>query len=175
MLLAADHVATERLLTDSGVPQVLLGNSFYAELFTGQLSSCLKHGFVGAVGDVEISLAARSDYAEAAAEVLALDRHQGAVYELGGETVTKTGLAEVITAATGRQVSYVNLPADQYQVALEGAGLTARLPYILANIDRGIGLGELQVDNGHLEKLLGRSATPPTEVFADTAAAASQR
>ncbi len=166
MTLAADHVATERLLAESGVPYVLLRNSFYVELYTQQLPAYLDHGFTGAAGAGKLSLATRSDYAEAAAAALTADGHDGAVLELGGQTVTKTELAAIMSAVTGRDITYVDLPVDSYQAALESAGLPQPMAVLLADIDRGTSVGDLHVDSGDLERLLGRPPTPLADAFA---------
>ncbi len=44
--LAADHQATEQLLRDSGVPYVLLRNSWYHENYTDQLPAFLAQGVI---------------------------------------------------------------------------------------------------------------------------------
>ncbi len=84
LLLAEEHAATERVLAASGVPHVLLRNSWYLENYTAQLPTYLEHGVAGAAGSGRVSAAARRDFAEAAATVLIEDGHAGAVYELGG-------------------------------------------------------------------------------------------
>lgn len=86
--LAPEHVTTEALLRDSGVPHVLLRNGWYTENYTGSIAAEVAHGAViGSAGEGRISAATRADYAEAAAAVLAADTPQaGKVYELAGDT-----------------------------------------------------------------------------------------
>jgi NAD(P)H dehydrogenase (quinone) len=115
-----------------------------------------------------VSAATRADYAEAAAAVLAGQGHAGAVYELGGEPFTMAELAEVISAATGRTVTYTDLPPEQYQAVLVGAGLPEEMAAMVADGDRGIAAGELLVEGDDLKRLLGRAPTP----LADAVAAA---
>ena len=58
--LAADHQATEQLLRDSGVPYVLLRNSWYHENYTDRLPAFLAQGAIpGSAGEGRISAAAR--------------------------------------------------------------------------------------------------------------------
>ncbi|WP_371814177.1 NmrA family NAD(P)-binding protein [Phycicoccus sp. HDW14] len=83
--LAAEHVATEQVIRDSGLPWVFLRNSWYLENYTPQVPTYLEHGAVlGAAADGRISAATRADYADAAAAVL-LDAEAtgGTVHELG--------------------------------------------------------------------------------------------
>jgi NAD(P)H dehydrogenase (quinone) len=168
LLAMQDHRATERLLAEAGISHALLRNCWYLENYTGQLPVYLERGLVGAAGAGKVSAATRADYAEAAAAVLAGEGHAGAVYELGGEPFTMAELAQVISAATGRTVTYTDLPVEQYQAVLVGAGLPEEMAAMVADGDRGVAAGELLVEGDDLERLLGRPPTP----LADAVAAA---
>jgi NAD(P)H dehydrogenase (quinone) len=173
LLLAADHRGTEELLAASGVPHTLLRNAWYFENYTPQLPVYLEHGIVGSVGTARISAAARADYAEAAAAVLTGEGHEGAIYELGGASFTMAELAEVVSTATGRTVTYTDLPVEQYAQVLVAAGLPEPVAAVFADGDRGAAAGELLVDGSDLEKLIERTPTPLADVV--TAAAAQLR
>lgn len=166
LLLAEEHLATEKALAGSGIAYVLLRNGWYIENYTGQLPVYLEHGIAGAAGNGQVSAAARADYAEAAAAVLAGDGHAGAVYELGGEPFTMTDLADAVSAATGRTVSYTDLPVEQYAAVLVGAGLPEPVAAVFADGDRGVAEGELFTDGNDLEKLIGRAPTSLTDALA---------
>lgn len=161
MQLAAEHHATEEALSASGLPYALLRNGWYLENYTDQLSSYLEHGTVlGSAGDGRVSAATRADYARAAAAVLLRDDQSGKVYELGGDVAfTLSELAEEVSAAAGRPVSYRDLPVNEYAELLVGAGLPAGYAAILADSDQGIARGELLVTSGDLRRLLGRPTT----------------
>jgi NAD(P)H dehydrogenase (quinone) len=173
LLLAADHRGTEELLAASGVPHTLLRNAWYFENYTTRLPVYLEHGIVGSVGAARISAAARADYAEAAAAVLTGEGHEGAIYELGGASFTMAELAEVVSTATGRTVTYTDLPVEQYAQVLVAAGLPEPVAAVFADGDRGAAAGELLVDGSDLEKLIERTPTPLADVV--TAAAAQVR
>lgn len=163
LALAAEHRATEELLAASGLPHALLRNSWYLENYTGQLPTVLEHGTVlGAAGEGRVSAATRADYADAAAVVLAGDgdRHEGAVYELGGDDAfTLGGLAETVARVTGREVAYRDLSVADYTAVLVAAGLPEGYAGVLADSDRGIGEGALFTDSGDLSRLVGRPTT----------------
>jgi NAD(P)H dehydrogenase (quinone) len=171
LLLAEEHRATEQLLAESGVPHALLRNSWYTENYTAQLPVYLEHGITGAAGDGAVSAATRADYAAAAAAVVATDGHAGAVYELGGAPFTMTELAQVVSAATGRTVTYTDLPVEQYQQVLVGAGLPEPVAAVLADGDRGVAAGELLVEGDDLARLLGRAPTSLADAVAAAATA----
>jgi NAD(P)H dehydrogenase (quinone) len=163
LVLAQEHAATERALTGSGLPYSLLRNGWYLENYTDQLATTLERGLIGATGGGRISAAARADYAEAAAEVLTGEGHENTVYELGGEPVTLTELAAVISAESGREVRYTDLPAEDYVRALLDAGLPEPYARLLADSDRGAAQGALEVSPDDLTKLIGRAPTTATE------------
>ena len=162
LAIGQEHRATEAALADSGVPHILLRNSWYIDNYTAQLPAYLQHGIVGAAADGRISGATRADYAEAAAAVLAEDSHTGAVYELGGPAFTMPELAEVVSGAAGQTVTYSDLSLEDYQAFLVRAGLPEPAAASIADLDRAVADGELYVDTSDLEKLLGRSATSLT-------------
>ena len=166
LALAQDHRGTEELLAGSAVPYALLRNSWYLENYTRQLPVYLEHGITGAAGDGRISAATRADYAEAAAAVLTGEDHENAVLELGGPAFTMAELAAAVSAATGQQVTYTDLPVEQYRQVLAGAGLPEPVAAMLADNDRGVAAGELFVDSADLEELLGRPATPLADALA---------
>ena len=159
MLLAVEHLATERELAASGVPHVLLRNGWYLENYTEQLETFLAHGIAGSAGTGKVSAAARLDFAEAAATVLTEDGHAGATYELGGAAFTLPELAAAVSTATGKTVTYTDLPVEAYEQVLVAAGVPAPMARILADSDRGLAQGELFVDGSDLEKLIGRQPT----------------
>ena len=165
MKLADEHIATEEILRDSGVPFVLLRNGWYLENYTGQLPVQVQHGAVfGSAGDGRVSAAARADYAAAAAAVLLQEDQGGKVYELGGDNAfTLSELAGEVSAASGKPVTYKDLPAEQYTQVLVDAGLPEPYAAILADSDLGIARGDLLVTSGDLSALLGRPTTPLRE------------
>ena len=162
MKLAAEHKATEAILKDSGVPFAILRNSWYLENYTDQLPGTLAQGaLAGSAGDGQISAASRADYAEAAAAVLVTDNQAGKIYELGGDhAFTLAELAQEISAAASKPVTYQDLPAEDYAGLLVGHGIPELVADILADSDLGIARGDLLVSGSELRELIGRPTTP---------------
>jgi len=173
MKLAAEHQATEVILQESGVPFVLLRNGWYLENYTDQLPGTLAQGAIaGSAGEGRVSAASRADYAHAAAAVLVADGQAGRIYELGGdEPFTMAELAAEISAAAGKNISYQDLPAQEYAGMLAGFGVPEAFAEILADSDLGIARGDLLVSSGDLRKLIGRPATSLAEAVRSAAAA----
>jgi NAD(P)H dehydrogenase (quinone) len=161
MKLAAEHLATERLLADSGLPHVILRNSWYTENYN--VPQAIEHGLFGSAGAGRIAGAPRVDYAEAAASVLVSEGHAGKVYELGGDSFTLAELAAEISRQSGKPVTYTDLPEDKYVDLLVGVGLPRAFAEVLADSDRAASLGALDVPRTDLETLIGRPATPLAE------------
>jgi NAD(P)H dehydrogenase (quinone) len=157
LILAGEHRQTEQLIRESGVRYTFLRNSWYLENYN--LDTAFEHGLIGAAGDGRISIATRADYAEAAAAAIAADTVKD-VYELGGPGITLTELAATISAASGREVTYTDLPAEKYVEVLVQAGVPEGFAAILADSDRGAARGLLDAEGDDLATLLGRPATP---------------
>ena len=159
--LAADHQATEELLRDSGIPYALLRNSWYHENYTDRLPAFLAQGSIpGSAGEGRISAAARADYAAAAVRVLTTDGHAGQAYELGGdEPFTLAQLAAEITAQSGTEVRYVDLPEAGYAKALTEHGVPEQIAGMVAETDAAAAHGALHTATGDLTALTGRPVT----------------
>jgi len=163
--LAADHQATEQLLRDSGVPYVLLRNSWYHENYTDRLPAFLAQGAIpGSAGEGRIGAAGRADYAAAAVRVLTTDGHAGQAYELGSdEPFTLAQLAAEISAQSGKEVRYVDLPEAEYAKALKEHGVPELMADMIAETDAAAAHDTLYTASGDLNALAARPATTLSE------------
>ncbi|MEL4013076.1 SDR family oxidoreductase [Dryocola clanedunensis] len=168
--LAEEHVATEKMLEESGVPFVLLRNGWYTENYLASVPAALKHGvFIGSAGAGKIASATRADYAAAAAKVLTLDNQAGKTYELAGDRGwTLAELAEEVSRQSGKTVVYQNLSEAEFKAALLGAGLPEGFAAMLANSDIGASKGGLFDDSHQLSQLTGRPTTSLAESVRST-------
>lgn len=164
--LADEHVATEKMLAESGIAYALLRNGWYTENYLASAPAALEHGvFIGAAGEGTIASATRADYAAAAARVISEDGHAGKTYELAGDTGwTLSQLAAELAKQSGKKVVYQNLSEADFAAALKGVGLPAGLADMLADSDTGASKGGLFDDSHTLSKLIGR----PTTSLADS-------
>jgi NAD(P)H dehydrogenase (quinone) len=170
--LAGEHLATEVAIKASGLAYTILRNGWYTENYTGSAKGAIGAGaFIGNAGDGKIASAARVDYAEAAAVVLAGEGHENKTYELAGdEAYTLTQLAAEISHQTGKTIPYNNLTETQYADILKSFGLPAGLAEMLADSDTGASKGGLFDDSHVLSKLIGRPTTPLAKVLAEAIA-----
>ena len=170
LALGVEHLATEKALAASNVPYTVLRNGWYTENLTAGIPAALAHGAVlGSSGEGKISAASRLDYAEAAAIVLTRPSMvSGLVYELAGDgAFSKPEFAREVSELSGREVVYKNLTQEEYQSALEGAGLPAPFANILADSDAGTANGALFDEKGELAQLLGRPTTDWRQTVAE--------
>ena len=156
--LAAEHLATEKLLKASGIPFTILRNGWYTENYTGSISGALSAGaFIGSAEDGKISSAVRADFAEAIAVVLTTDGHEGKIYELAGdEAYTLSELAAEISKQSNKDIPYQNLPEEEYSKALKGMGLPEGIADAIASWDVSASKGDLYSEDNTLSKLIGR-------------------
>ncbi|GAA1460201.1 NAD(P)H-binding protein [Nocardiopsis exhalans] len=163
---ALAHRATERLVRDSGLAWTILRNGLYAELF-GALLTWTPEGLESAFGSGAVAAVARADLASAAAAVAAgPGAHAGRVYELVGEPISATEVAERLG------VAHRTIGLGEYRSRLLRE--TALLPFqppMLASIASGIRHGFLGGTGPELRALLGRPVTDPLAVAVEAAAA----
>ena len=165
--LAAEHVATEKLLAASGIPHVLLRNSWYHENYVPGLAAAQQYGVIlGSAKQGRIASASRADYAAAAVAVLSQEGQAGRVYELAGDDAyTMSEQAALVSSLTGKAIAYQDLPEAEYKAALLQAGLPEPFAALLADSDVGASKGGLFDDQRQLSRLIGRPTQPVAEVF----------
>lgn len=170
--LAGEHLATEKALKASGIPHTILRNGWYTENYTGSVKGAVGAGaFIGSAGDGKIASAARADFAEAAAVVLAGEGHVGKVYELAGDTAyTLKDLAAEISSQTGKNIPYNNLPEAEYANVLKSFGIPNDFALAIASWDVSASENALFDDSHQLSALIGHSTTPLAKVVAEALA-----
>ncbi|MCW5773206.1 MAG: SDR family oxidoreductase [Rhodospirillaceae bacterium] len=161
--LAEEHRQTEADLRQSGVPHVLLRNGWYSENYTAAIPQALAHGAVfGSAGQGRIASASRSDFADAAAAILAsVEDQAGRIYELAGDDAyTLEEFAAELSRQAGVPIRYQDIPEADYRNALIGAGLPQALAAMIAQSDAAARDGALFDAGRQLSKLIGRPTTP---------------
>ena len=158
LVVSPEHEATETIIKEQGLPFTILRNAWYIENYSGLVEQArASGGIIGAAGDGRVAGATRADLAQAAATVLTTSGHEGATYGLTGDTAfTYSELAQVIGDLVGREVTYTDMPTDDYAKALESMGLDAGTAGFLAAADQNIRDGLMAEVTSDLSDLLGR-------------------
>jgi uncharacterized protein YbjT (DUF2867 family) len=119
------HGQIEQSLAQSGLAHTLLRPNYFMQNFLMSAQPVAEQGVLyGMTGEGRISYIDTRDIAAVAAQVVTSPGHQGQAYMLTGpEALSAAEVAKRLSAATGRQVRYVNLPPDAFGQALAGAGM----------------------------------------------------
>lgn len=162
--LAEVHRATEKAIRESGIPYSFLRNNWYLENEAGSVQAATQGApWVHATNDSQVGWATRSDYAHAAAAVLAGEGHENTVYELSGKLRTQAELAAIVGEVLGQEINVQNVDDATYADIMKGAGLPDFVVSMLVDMQSAIREGALAVESDTLETLLGRAAQPLSE------------
>ncbi|MDR8390042.1 SDR family oxidoreductase [Aliifodinibius sp. S!AR15-10] len=160
--LSPDHAATEKLIKNSGTPYTIYRNAFYMEflpLFLGDALETDQWAFPS--DDKAINLALRSEMAEALANGLAdPEKHKNNIYEItSGQDYTLAEIAEMLSEASGKQISYTDISVSEFEHALTEAGLQDEQIAMSVMTATTFVNGALDFTYDDLETLLGRKPT----------------
>ncbi len=159
--LAETHRATEAAIRATGIAFSFLRNNWYIENeFMAVRSALANAPVITATGEGKHGWAARQDYAEAAAEVLAGDGHENSIYELSGPPLSYAGLAKILSSVLDRYVALKQVNEDAYGKHLTDAGLPNPVVELLVGFQRPIREGALDILSDRLVALLKRPLTP---------------
>lgn len=164
LFLAPVHRATEVFIRESGIPYAFLRNNWYLENEAGSIQA-VKAGapWLTSAGDGKVGWATRSDYAEAAAVVLAGEDKESVIYELSGAPASQAELAAVVGGVLGQEVAVQQVDDAAYASIMAGAGVPEAVLPIVVAIQGAIRDGALDIKSDDLQKLLNRPLTPLSE------------
>lgn len=155
--LAEVHRFTEEAIRQTGIAYTFLRNNWYLENEMGNIQNALTGTpWVSATGDGKIGYTLRSEYALAAAQVLAGQDHDFKTYELSNEPVTQETLVKVLEQVTGKSIAYVGVTEEAYSEGLKSAGLPDFVVELLTGFQSAMKAGALDVQSTDFELLLGR-------------------
>jgi len=120
------HRKVEDKLKETGMSYTILRpNGFLQNIVTYHAPSIRAQGvFYVATGDAKVSYLDVGDIAVVAVKALKGGAHAGKTYELNGpEALSNQELAKRISVATGRTVSYVDIPESAQREAMLGLGM----------------------------------------------------
>lgn len=165
LVLAPEHLDTEKTIIESGLNYTILRNGWYNENYTESVNDTVAQGTLyGSSGDGKITSAAREDYAEAAAVVLSEESHNNKTYELSGDLAfTMEEYAVEISKLVGKEIPYVNLSEADFEKALIEAGLPEPMAAFFSGTHTATLKGDLYDDGNQLRRLIKRPTTTISE------------
>ncbi|MEU6765612.1 SDR family oxidoreductase [Streptomyces sp. NPDC046853] len=115
------HAEVEGQVAGLGLNHTVLRPNLYLQALLG-LAGTIARGFLTApIGTAAVSAIDTRDIADAAAAVLTTPGHHGRTYTLTGpRAVTHDQIAEALSTATGRHITFHDASADQFTAALTG-------------------------------------------------------
>lgn len=156
------HGRIEEHLRRSGLTAVILRANLFMSNLLASADAIAAGTLAAPAGDGKAAMIDPDDVAAAAAAILAGVPGRCATFELTGpEAVGHDQIAAALTAATGRLVRYVDLPADQARSGFAAAGLPDWLVTHLDGAYRLLRSGSLDQVSGAALQLTGQ---PPSNI-----------
>ncbi|UFS60120.1 SDR family oxidoreductase [Subtercola endophyticus] len=164
--LARDHGDTEEVLRSSGLDYTFLRDNFYLDLLPQWAD---ENGVIrGPAGEGRIAAVARADVADVAAVVLRDPAaHRNAAYALtGGEAVSFADVARRTSAATGRNVTFLDETVEEAYASRAHFGAPAFMVDAWVSTYTGIRDGELEALSPDVQRLTGHAPRTLEDVLA---------
>jgi uncharacterized protein YbjT (DUF2867 family) len=153
------HAKVEDKLTSTGISfTILRPNSFHQNVLTYFAPSIRAQGvFYSSMGNARTSYLDVRDIAAVASKALTGGEHRGKTYELNGpEAMTYPELADKISKHAGREVQYVDIPAQAQRKAMLDQGMPAWQVDALLDLQEYYTSGNGGTIDKLLSDLLGR-------------------
>lgn len=159
--LSEDHRETEKAIIDAGIQHSFLRNNWYLENEAATLNAAASgKPFVYSAGDGKTGWALESEYAQAAAIVLANDDSKE-IYELSGKARTYRDLADAMDG----NFDVLTVTDDEYEKGLEDSGLDAGVAELITSFQTYIREGQLDGNDTDLVAVLGHDLTPISDAI----------
>ncbi|GLW21734.1 NAD(P)H-binding protein [Microbispora triticiradicis] len=164
------HAETERDLSASGVPFTALRNGFYAATIVQVIGQGLRDGEIVAPADGPVSWTAHADLAEAAAVALAEEGGLDGITPplTGPEALDLTDIAAIASELTGREITRVTVPDDEWITGVVSRGVPEGQARFLLGMYEASRQGEFAEVCPALGEVLGRKPTAFRDVLAAT-------
>lgn len=166
LILAPEHVATESLIRESGLPYTVARNGWYTENYIAEIAQGETTGVIAnSAGKGRVASASRADYASGIAALALEDGHDGKVYEFSGDKAWDFDeFAKTLADAIGRDVEYRALTTEEHAAALTSNAVDEGTIGFITGLDANIRDGALGLTTGDLSRVSGR----PTTTLAET-------
>ena len=155
---------TEEDVKVSGLEWVIGRDGIYIEPDLEYLENYAAEGEIrNCAGDGLCGYTSRTELGYAYAQMLLHDQHNQQIYNLTGEAITQTQLAELINAVYGTHLTYTAVSVSAYE-AERKAALGDFIGSVIAGIYEGIKIGAQNVPSDY-EKAAGRAHKSHLEII----------
>lgn len=156
---ARAHWIAERLLDRTGIPVTHLRPTFFAEwLLYFPMTIREQNLFALPFGKARYAPIAAEDQGRVIARILdAPAGHAGRIYPLyGQEELSQYDVADLLTEALGRKITYVEMEIDSFEQNLQERGFTPHFIQHIAEVAQDCRDGVFSGTNDVVEKLTGQ-------------------
>lgn len=152
------HFQTEDYIKAQGLAYTFFRNSLYSEvipMFVG--ATVLETGVFFPSGEGKVAFASRADLAEAIANVLAADGHEGKIYAFAGtQSYTFADVANILSQLSGKTVAFNSPEPAVFQQVLAQIGLPEPIVQMSLGFAAGIKNQDFADTSADLSRILGR-------------------
>lgn len=153
-----NHAYTDSLIKLSGLDYTLIQPNTFFQNFYGNLPSINAEGrFYSSLGESALSLVDINDVAAVAVAALTESGHEGKTHHItGSEALSSSQHANLISAASGIEIVYVDIPEAALVGALKDVGLDRWLSEKLGEMVTWFTQGDYGLITNTIEEVTGR-------------------
>ena len=154
------HQQVEAALAESRLPVTILSPTFAMQNTMMAAQTVASAGQIyWAMDDAKLAMIDLRDVAECAAAILASDAHIGENYVLTGpQAVSFHDVANALSSALGKQVTYINVPNEALVQSMTGMGFSEWTAQGFAELMDGFKDGFAKDPTDNVEQLVGHPA-----------------
>ena len=164
----AEAQACEKIVQDSGLEWTVVRASWFHQNFSegAFIDMVLKGAITLPAGTTPEPFVDVDDIADVAVAALTQDVHNGQIYEVTGpRLMTMSDIAADLSKATGRAISYIDVPHDAFVDEIKKSGAPSDVAWMLDYLFSTV----LDGRNAHLTDGVQRALGRPPRDFADYA------
>lgn len=169
-MLASVHIATEKMIKESGLTYTILKNGVYADFLPALLGNNVfeNNTIYLPAGDGKAAFTLRSDLAAGSAAILISGGHENKTYDFcADQTYSFNDIANYLSEISGKKISYVSPSLDEYKATLSKEAVPALYIGMFAGSATAIKQGEFDLADVTLSRLLGRKCTSLKDFLAE--------
>lgn len=162
------HAAVEQEIINSGLDYTFLRPNLFMQALLAFKDLITSKGiFFATAGTAKVSLVDIRDIAAVAVKALTEDGHEGKTYDLTGpQAISHEEIAGYLTAATGKNIQYINITSAEMQESLISFGLPEWQADGLIEDYEHYARGEAAIISQSIEQVTGKPARS-FEAFAE--------
>jgi NAD(P)H dehydrogenase (quinone) len=163
-VLFDSHFATEQKLIATAPAWTILRMSVYADTLVMAAKGAVASGEYAQVPGAPAAYVVRDDIAAAAAGILATPGHVGITYHATGPaSIAQQQVADAISKASGKQIAFKEITAEQQKQGFAAMGLPPVLVEGLAGFQAALRAGAFDLVTGDVARLAGKPAESVTD------------